>query len=49
VLFAATEMLRQDVTCYIEPGDYHPDAMLGGGMRAVLAVSYLDKNKAVTG
>ena len=53
VLLAATEMLRHGVTCYIEPGNYYPDAtvnaMMRAGMRMVLAVSCFDKNKAVTG
>ena len=53
VLLAATEMLRHGVTCYIEPGNYHPDAtaraMLSAGMRMVLGVSCFDKGKSVTG
>lgn len=53
VMLAAMEMLRHGVTCYIEPGNYYPDAtaevMLGAGMRMVLAVSCFDRNKAVTG
>ena len=53
VLLAATEMLRHGVTCYIEPGNYHPDAtvraMMSAGMRMVLAVSCFDRNKSVTG
>ncbi len=53
VLLAATEMLRHGVTCYIEPGNYHPDAtvraVMGAGMRMVLAVSCFDKGKSVTG
>lgn len=53
VTLAAIEMLRHGVTCYIEPGNYHPDAtvdaMMGAGMRMVLAVSCFDQNKAVTG
>src|SRR5689334_21400523 len=53
VLLAATELLRHGVTCYIEPGNYHPDAtvraMITAGIRMVLAVSCFDKNKAVTG
>jgi 5-methylthioadenosine/S-adenosylhomocysteine deaminase len=50
---AAAEMLRHGVTCYIEPGNYHPDAtvraMMKAGMRMVLAVSCFDKGKSVTG
>ncbi|MCE2946030.1 MAG: amidohydrolase family protein [bacterium] len=53
VSLAAVEMLRHGVTCYIEPGNYHPDttvdAVMGAGMRAVLAVSCFDKGKSVTG
>ena len=53
VMLAAMEMLRHGVTCYIEPGNYYPDAtvdaVLGAGMRMVLAVSCFDRNKAVTG
>ncbi|MCC7483996.1 MAG: amidohydrolase family protein [Burkholderiales bacterium] len=50
---AALEMLRHGVTCYIEPGNYHPDAtvrtMMAAGMRMVLAVSCFDRGKSVTG
>ena len=53
VTLAAIEMLRHGVTCYIEPGNYYPDAtvkaIMGAGMRMVLAVSCFDQNKAVTG
>jgi len=53
VTLAAIEMLRHGVTCYIEPGNYHPDAtvsaVMAAGMRMVLAVSCFDQNKAVTG
>jgi cytosine/adenosine deaminase-related metal-dependent hydrolase len=53
VSLAAIEMLRHGVTCYIEPGNYHPDttvrAIMGAGMRMVLAVSCFDRNKSVTG
>ena len=53
VTLAAIEMLRHGVTCYIEPGNYHPDttvdAIMGAGLRAVLAVSCFDKGKSVTG
>jgi 5-methylthioadenosine/S-adenosylhomocysteine deaminase len=53
VQLAATELLRHGVTCYIEPGNYHPDAtaraMMTAGMRMVLGVSCFDRNKAVTG
>ncbi len=53
VALAAIEMLRHGVTCYIEPGNYYPDAtvraVMGAGMRMVLAVSCFDRNKSVTG
>ena len=53
VMLAAMEMLRHGVTCYIEPGNYYPDATVdavtSAGMRMVLAVSCFDRNKAVTG
>jgi 5-methylthioadenosine/S-adenosylhomocysteine deaminase len=50
---AAVEMLRHGVTCYVEPGNYYPDAtvraVMSAGLRMVLAVSCFDQNKAVTG
>lgn len=50
---AAVEQLRHGVTCFIEPGNYHPDAtvraVMTAGMRMVLAVSCFDRNKSVTG
>jgi 5-methylthioadenosine/S-adenosylhomocysteine deaminase len=50
---AAVEQLRHGVTCFIEPGNYDPDAtvraVMGAGMRMVLAVSCFDRNKSVTG
>ena len=50
---AATELLRNGVTCFIEPGNYEPDetvrAVMGAGMRMVLAVSCFDRNQSVTG
>lgn len=53
VSLATIEMLRHGVTCYIEPGNYFPDAtvraVMGAGMRMVLAASCFDQNKAVTG
>jgi 5-methylthioadenosine/S-adenosylhomocysteine deaminase len=53
VALAAIEMLRHGVTCYIEPGNYHPDAtvraIMGAGMRMVLATSCFDRGKSVTG
>jgi len=53
VALAAIEMLRHGVTCYVEPGNYHPDAtvraVMGAGLRMVLAVSCFDRGKSVTG
>jgi 5-methylthioadenosine/S-adenosylhomocysteine deaminase len=53
VSLAATEMLRHGVTCFIEPGNYQPDAtvraVMAAGMRMVLAVSCFDRNQSVTG
>ena len=53
VSLATVELLRHGVTCYIEPGNYHPDvtvkAVMDAGMRMVLATSCFDKSKTVTG
>jgi 5-methylthioadenosine/S-adenosylhomocysteine deaminase len=50
---AAMELLRHGVTCFIEPGNYHPDAtvraVMAAGMRMVVGVSCFDRNKSVTG
>ena len=50
---AAIELLRHGVTCFIEPGNYEPDAtvraVMSTGMRMVLGVSCFDRNKSVTG
>ncbi len=50
---AAVEQLRHGVTCFIEPGNYDPDAtvraVMAAGMRMVLAVSCFDRNQSVTG
>jgi 5-methylthioadenosine/S-adenosylhomocysteine deaminase len=50
---AAVEQLRHGVTCYVEPGNYHPAetvrAVMASGMRMVLGVSCFDRNKSVTG
>ncbi|MBI3916901.1 MAG: amidohydrolase family protein [Betaproteobacteria bacterium] len=50
---AAVELLRHGVTCFIEPGNYHPDAtvraVMATGLRMVVAVSCFDRNKSVTG
>ncbi len=50
---AAIELLRHGVTCFIDPGNYHPDATVkaiaAAGMRMVLARSSFDKTKSVLG
>ncbi|HEU4618626.1 MAG TPA: amidohydrolase family protein [Gammaproteobacteria bacterium] len=52
-LFAAMELLRHGVTCFVDPGNYHPEAtgrgVLEAGMRAVLGRSAFDLTKAVLG
>ena len=50
---AAVELLRHGVTCFIDPGNYHPDATVraigASGMRMVVARSSFDKTKSVLG
>lgn len=50
---ATIELLRHGVTCFIDPGNYHPDATLkavaASGMRMVMARSSFDKTKSVLG
>ena len=50
---AAIELLRHGVTCFIDPGNYHPDATVGSimasGMRMIIARSSFDKTKSVMG
>lgn len=50
---AAVEMLRHGVTCYIDPGNYFPDATVkavaASGMRMVVARSSFDRNKSAMG
>jgi 5-methylthioadenosine/S-adenosylhomocysteine deaminase len=52
-LLAALSLLRCGVTCFIDPGNYHPErtgrAALAAGMRAVLGRSAFDRTKAVLG
>ena len=49
----ACEMLRNGVTCFIDPGNYHPDATVeavgASGMRMVIARSSFDLTKSVMG
>jgi 5-methylthioadenosine/S-adenosylhomocysteine deaminase len=51
--FAALELLRHGVTCFADPGNYHPDATISAvmstGMRLVAACSCFDKTKSVMG
>lgn len=51
--FAALELLRHGVTCFTDPGNYHPDETIQGvmstGMRLVAACSCFDKTKSVMG
>lgn len=51
--FAALELMRHGVTCFTDPGNYHPDAtissVLATGMRLVAACSCFDKTKSVMG
>ena len=51
--FTAIEMLRHGVTCFIDPGNYHPDATVeaiaASGMRMVVSRSSFDRTKSVMG
>lgn len=51
--FAALELMRHGVTCFTDPGNYHPDATISSvmatGMRLVAACSCFDKTKSVMG
>ncbi len=48
---AAIELLRHGVTCFVDPGNYHPDAtvraIMASGLRMTTATSCFDKTKAV--
>lgn len=50
---AAIELLRHGVTCFIDPGNYHPGetvkAVAAAGMRMVLSRSSFDRTKSVLG
>jgi 5-methylthioadenosine/S-adenosylhomocysteine deaminase len=52
-VFATMSLLRCGVTCFIDPGNYHPAATgraaLAAGMRVVLGRSAFDMTKAVLG
>ena len=51
--FAASELLRHGVTCFIDPGNYHPDASVKGvmstGIRMFVSRSSFDLTKSVLG
>ena len=51
--FAATELLRHGVTCFIDPGNYHPEACVDGvmatGIRMLVSRSSFDLTKSVLG
>jgi 5-methylthioadenosine/S-adenosylhomocysteine deaminase len=50
---AATELLKHGVTCFIDPGNYHPEASVDGvmstGIRMVVSRSSFDLTKSVLG
>ncbi|HUZ73908.1 MAG TPA: amidohydrolase [Stellaceae bacterium] len=51
--FAALELLRHGVTCFVDPGNYHPDESVAGaastGIRMVVSRSSFDLTKSVLG
>lgn len=51
--FAASELLRHGVTCFIDPGNYHPEASVDGalasGIRMLASRSSFDLTKSVLG
>ena len=51
--FAALELLRLGVTCFVDPGNYHPDAtvkaVMATGLRMNVACSCFDQTKSVMG
>lgn len=51
--FAALELLRHGVTCFVDPGNYHPDASVRGvmstGIRMFVSRSSFDLTKSVMG
>jgi 5-methylthioadenosine/S-adenosylhomocysteine deaminase len=50
---AAAELLRHGVTCFVDPGNYHPDASVEGvmstGIRLIVSRSSFDLTKSVLG
>ena len=51
--FAACELLRHGVTCFVDPGNYHPEASVAGatstGIRMLVSRSSFDLTKSVLG
>jgi 5-methylthioadenosine/S-adenosylhomocysteine deaminase len=51
--FAASELLRHGVTCFVDPGNYHPDSCVKGvmstGIRMFVSRSSFDLTKSVLG
>ncbi|HLK81896.1 MAG TPA: amidohydrolase family protein [Xanthobacteraceae bacterium] len=52
-MLAATELLRHGVTCFVDPGNYYPDASVEGvmatGIRMIVSRSSFDMTKSVLG
>jgi 5-methylthioadenosine/S-adenosylhomocysteine deaminase len=52
-MLAATELLRHGVTCFIDPGNYYPEASVEGvmatGIRMIVSRSSFDMTKSVLG
>ncbi len=52
-MLAAAELLRHGVTCFVDPGNYHPQASVEGvlatGIRAIVSRSSFDLTKSVLG
>ena len=52
-MLAATELLKHGVTCFIDPGNYHPEASVEGamatGIRMIASRSSFDLTKSVLG
>ena len=50
---AAAELLKHGVTCFIDPGNYHPEASVEGvmstGIRCIVSRSSFDLTKSVLG
>ena len=52
-MLAAAELLKHGVTCFIDPGNYHPEATVEGalatGIRMIVSRSSFDLTKSVLG